>query len=157
MTAAGDAAIDALPPQASALLAGAWGFFWTAGFAMDGRSLWIGAPDIRPATLVNVAYAYELSLKAVLAANGQPDAYLKKVVGHNLKRALAEAVAFGLPADVSVSEQVRLLGGPFGNHSLRYISFGTVELPHAPFSVLERHLGSVSGLLGLAPCGTYCR
>lgn len=150
MTTTGDPTIDALPPSAQQLLAGAMGFFYAAGLAQDGLAQWQGQrPDIRPATLVNVAYAYELSLKAVLAANGR-DARLLRTVGHDLPRALTEAVALGLPADAGVEADVGLLAEPFANHSLRYGGWGDLEIPRAPFAVLERHLLAVSTMLLLA-------
>lgn len=148
MSATGDPTIDALPPDAQQLLAGAWGFFYAAGLAQDGLAQWQGQrPDIRPATLVNVAYAYELSLKAVLAAHGRDERYLSQTVRHNLPRALSEAVAFGLPADPAVEGDVGLLAVPFANHTLRYGGWGDLELPPRPFAVLERHLLAVSTLL----------
>ena len=144
MNAAGNPAVDALPEQSRCLLAGAWGFYFTAQLAEAGfTNSAEQQPDLRPAILVNVGYAYELSLKAFLAANGQDDRRLREI-GHKLNCALSEAITLGLPENSDVAEQVRLIGPAFANHSLRYISFENQELPTYPVKFLRDHLDSVS-------------
>lgn len=144
MNASRDPVIDALPQQARSLLAGAWGFYFTAQLAEGGFSTFSEhQPDLRPAILVNVGFAYELSLKAFLAANGQDERRLRDI-GHQLDCALSEAIRFGLPENSDVAEQVRLISPAFANHSLRYISFGNMELPTNPVECLRVHLDSVS-------------
>ncbi len=142
MRRSGDPAIDGLPENARALLAQALGFALTA--QCTSTAMRVGhAPDLTPAVLVNVGFAYELSFKAFLAAHGWSDRDLR-AIGHDLVRAMRDAEGANLVSTDDVSRHLALISPQFRDHSLRYLSFGTMELPLDPITVLFEHMDRVS-------------
>lgn len=147
MNATGDSVIDSMSEQSKSLLAGAWAFYYTAAHAETGDSPSVpNKIDLRPAILVNVGYAYELSLKALLASRGRTKQELRKI-GHNLIEALSMAIELGLPQSADVEKQISLIASSFADHSLRYISFRNLEVSSDCMRVLHDHMEAISKLL----------
>lgn len=148
MTASGDPIIDALPPPARALLAQAFGFYFTAQYATEHADNCESVPyDVTPAVLVNIGFAYELSFKAVLAAHGWDDQRLQRELGHDLIAAMQQAQDYGLQLTPTVCKNIQLLSPHFKRPTLRYLNYGTIELPGKPLLVLSIHMQAVRDLL----------
>jgi len=148
MTASGDPIIDALAARARALLAQAFGFYFTAQYATEHADNCMSLPfDVTPAVLVNIGFAYELSFKAVLAANGWDDLRLQRELGHDLQAAMQRAEAYELQLTPAVRETIQLLAPLFARPTLRYLNFDTLELPGDRLPVLATHMQAVRDLL----------
>lgn len=121
-------------------LANAMGFL-KAGDALLAQHKTSGDADDMfhtPAFFVNLCNAYELSLKGFLA-HRQWVGDEKNDLGHDLEKALEEAVKLGYRPPTGVTEMIETLGPFAKNHELRYLrpGLGGVTLPEPPDRALE--------------------
>jgi hypothetical protein len=127
------------------LCTGAQGFL-VAAEATHERHLYQSAgPEHWPAITVNLCFALELSLKALIALHGGNRQTLKKI-GHDLNRGLEKASALGYsPEHPAVPDLIATLSPFHVNHSLRYLEKGAVELPetHNMIAIVRLHVRGV--------------
>lgn len=133
-------------------LTGAVGFYEAASALLEKGSK-PGAIFHWPAFYVNLCYAYELSFKGFLAANGWSDDSLKNEIGHDLHKAfLKSRESKFTPHSKEVSEMLDVLGPLHRSHSLRYLTGKAVDLPIENKKVLRltrEHLLAVGNQLGV--------
>lgn len=102
------------------------------------------------AFFVNLCFAYELSLKAFLAHRKWPGDE-KRDLGHDLEKALAEAVKLGYQPPAGVAEMVEILGPLSKSLELRYLS--GVSLPDPPdgaLAVAHAHVRAIGDQLPIS-------
>lgn len=85
------------------------------------------------AFFVNLCFAYELSLKGFLAHRKWAGDE-KRDLGHDLQKALVEAVKLGYQPPAGVAEMIKILGPLSKSLELRYLraGMGGVSLPDPP-------------------------
>ena len=84
------------------------------------------------AFFVNLCFAYELSLKAFLQHRKWPGKEGRGGLGHDLERALGEAMALGYAVPADVADTLKILGPLSKGTDLRYLKGNAVDLPHPP-------------------------
>ena len=114
--------------DANRFLAGAYGFFEAARLLQNAN---LQGPERWHPIYVNLCYSLELSLKGFLSAQGVQAKILKFEIGHDLEKALTEAIKFGyVPHDKdALPWLISLLSPVHKDHSLRYLIGPEVVLP----------------------------
>lgn len=92
------------------------------------------------AFFVNLCFAYELSLKGFLAHRKWVGDE-KNDLGHDLEKALGEAIKHGYEPPDGVPEMIKVLGPLSKSHELRYLRPGLtgIALPDAPRALTVTH------------------
>ena len=101
---------------------------------------------------VNLCFAYEISLKAFLAHRkwGGDE---KRDIGHDLEKALAEAVTLGYQPPADVADTIKILSPLSKSMELRYLRQVSVHLPDPPdhaLKVAQAHIRAIGDQLPIA-------
>ena len=106
------------------------------------------------AFFVNLCFAYELSLKSFLA-HRKWSGDEKRDLGHDLEKALSEAVKLGYQPPDGVAEMIDILGPLSKNHELRYLrpGMGGITVPDPPdraLVVAQAHIRAIGDQLPIS-------
>ncbi|MEM6625588.1 MAG: hypothetical protein AAF719_02690 [Pseudomonadota bacterium] len=106
-----------------------------------------------PAFYTNLGFAFEYSLKGYLAFKGWSDEKLRLEIGHNIEKAMSEAIQIGFkPHAPLVQDIVEVLGPLHKTNQTRYLNGAPIVTPvdhEQACSCVWDHVQAVGSQLGV--------